>query len=59
MFQTFTSGTIPETVAERASATAIVTKRALDVGDRLQQSVTKLGERATGRVDPLKGPTVP
>jgi nucleotide-binding universal stress UspA family protein len=59
VFQKFIFGTIPETVAERAPATVIMTKRALDVGDRLQQSVTKLGERASGRVDPLEGPAEP
>ncbi len=59
VFQKFIFGTIPETVAERAPATVIMTKRSLDVGDRLKQSVTKLGERATGRVDPLEGGAEP
>jgi hypothetical protein len=31
-----------------------MTKRSLAVGERLQQSVTKLQERATGHVDPLE-----
>jgi nucleotide-binding universal stress UspA family protein len=54
VFQKFIFGTIPETVAERAPATVIMTKRSLDVGERLQQSVTKLQERATGYTDPLE-----
>jgi hypothetical protein len=31
----------------------IMTKRSIDVGTRLQQSIEKLRERATGHVDPL------
>ena len=54
VFQKFLFGTIPETVAERARGTVIMTKRSLAVGERLQQSVTKLQERATGHVDPLE-----
>jgi amino acid transporter len=54
VFQKFLFGTIPETVAERAATTVIMTKRSLDVGTRLQQSVDKLSERATGRVNPLE-----
>ncbi|WP_255197099.1 universal stress protein [Halorarius litoreus] len=54
VFQKFLFGTIPETVAERAGSTVIMTKRSLDVGTRLQQSVDKLQERATGRVNPLE-----
>jgi amino acid transporter len=54
VFQKFLFGTIPETVAERAQTTVIMTKRSLPVGERLQQSVTKLQERATGYTDPLE-----
>jgi len=41
-------GTIPETVAERAPTTVIMTKRSLDVKTRLQESLDKLRERVTG-----------
>lgn len=48
MIQQFVFGTIPETVAERAPTTVIMTKRSLDVRTRLQESVDKLRERVTG-----------
>ncbi|MBB6646928.1 amino acid permease [Halobellus ruber] len=49
VFQRFLFGTIPEMVATRAANTVIMTKRNLDVRSRLQQSVDKFRERATGR----------
>jgi amino acid transporter/nucleotide-binding universal stress UspA family protein len=48
VIQKFVFGTIPETVAERAPTTVIMTKRALDVRSRLQQSWDKLRERVSG-----------
>lgn len=53
-FQRFLFGTIPETVATRASNTVIMAKRNLDVRSRLQQSFVKLRKRATGRPKPME-----
>jgi hypothetical protein len=52
--QKFVFGTIPETVAERAPTTVIMTKRELDVRSRLQVSLDKLRERVTGSPDALE-----
>jgi nucleotide-binding universal stress UspA family protein len=54
LIQKFVFGTIPETVAERAQTTVIMTKRDLDLGSRLQQSIAKLRERIGGETDPLE-----
>ncbi|MDZ7731449.1 MAG: amino acid permease [Natrialbaceae archaeon] len=48
VIQKFVFGTIPETVAERAPTTVIMTKRSLDVRSRLQVSLDKLRERVRG-----------
>ncbi|ELZ19670.1 UspA domain-containing protein [Halosimplex carlsbadense 2-9-1] len=48
VIQKFVFGTIPETVAERAPTTVIMTKRELDVKTRLQESLDKLRERVRG-----------
>ncbi|MFB6361324.1 MAG: universal stress protein, partial [Halobacteriales archaeon] len=53
-FQRFLFGTIPEMVATRAANTVIMTKRNLDVRSRLQQSIDKLRERATGRSNTME-----
>ncbi|AEN06723.1 UspA domain-containing protein [halophilic archaeon DL31] len=52
--QKFVFGTIPETVAERAQTTVIMTKRDLDIGTRFQQSIRKLRDRVAGTTDPLE-----
>ncbi|MEF8773069.1 hypothetical protein [Halodesulfurarchaeum sp.] len=48
VIQKFVFGTIPETVAERAQTTVIMTKRDLDVRSRHKVSVDKLRERVSG-----------
>nr|WP_276298458.1 universal stress protein [Halomicroarcula sp. ZS-22-S1] len=54
VFQKFLFGTIPETVAERAATSVIMTKASLELGTKLQESAKKLGERVTGRANPLE-----
>ncbi|MDZ7702354.1 MAG: amino acid permease [Halobacteriales archaeon] len=54
VIQKLVFGTIPETVAERAPTTVIMTKRNLDVRTRLQISMDKLRERVRGTPDPLE-----
>ncbi|MFC4452050.1 MULTISPECIES: amino acid permease [Halobacteriales] len=53
-FQRFLFGTIPETVAMRASNTVIMAKRNLDVRSRLQQSIDILRERLTGQSNTME-----
>jgi amino acid transporter/nucleotide-binding universal stress UspA family protein len=54
VIQKFVFGTIPETVAERAPTTVIMTKRELDVRTRLQESLDKLRERVRGSPTPME-----
>jgi nucleotide-binding universal stress UspA family protein len=54
VIQKFVFGTIPETVAERAPTTVVMTKRNLDVRTRLQGSLDKLRERVRGSPNPLE-----
>ncbi|MFC7197854.1 hypothetical protein ACFQL4_29740 [Halosimplex aquaticum] len=53
-FQRFLFGTIPETVAMRASNTVIMAKRNPDVRSRLQQSIDILRERLTGQSNTME-----
>jgi nucleotide-binding universal stress UspA family protein len=48
VIQKLVSGTIPETVAERVPTTVIMTRRALGVRTRLQESLDKRRERVSG-----------